>query len=180
VTSDEVNLHNGDRNVQSGQQSAPVSENHQSTQDEMHHGQHNRITGAKPVQAEDVNLPNRERDLNVQGGPPSASMTENYNSAAEKVRAHAEGAGIPNNVAGKVAAQRSANSEVISGNGEKIDQNKTPVQTTSDILKGEHNKAQGQFAAGIETEKGKQNLIPDKADDKSIKNKLDEMKRRFG
>ncbi|QQN37477.1 conjugal transfer mating pair stabilization protein TraG (plasmid) [Rahnella aceris] len=180
VSSDEVNLHNGDRNVQNGQQSAPVSDIHQSAQDETHRIQRNRNAGAESVQADDVNLHNRERNLNVQGGPPSASMTENYNSAAEKVRAHAESAGIPNNVAGQVAAQRSANSEVISGNGEKIDQNKTPVQTTSDILKGEHNKAQGQFAAGIETEKGKQNLIPDKADDKSIKNKLDEMKRRFG
>jgi conjugal transfer mating pair stabilization protein TraG len=68
-------------------------------------------------------------------------MTENYNSAAEKVRAHAEGAGIPSNVAAQVTAQRSANSNVIRENGGKIDQNETPVQASSDILRNEHQGA---------------------------------------
>ncbi|MFD3227248.1 conjugal transfer protein TraG, partial [Rahnella aceris] len=177
VSSDEVNLHNGDRNVQSGQQSAPVSENHQSTQDEMHHGQHNRITGAKPVQAEDVNLPNRERDLNVQGGPPSASMTENYNSAAEKVRAHAEGAGIPNNVAGQVAAQRSANSNVIRENGGKIDQNETPVQASSDILRNEHQGAvKGQQIGRTEEDIRQTKPGFDHAETKNFEQKLKELR----
>ena len=177
VSSDEVNLHNHDRNVQSGQQSAPVSENHQSTQDEMHHGQNNRISGAKPVQAEDVNLPNRERDLNVQGGPPSASMTENYNSAAEKVRAHAEGAGIPNNVAGQVAAQRSANSNVIRENGGKIDQNETPVQASSDILRNEHQGAvKGQQIGRTEEDIKQTKPGFDHAETKNFEQKLKELR----
>ncbi|MGP9421604.1 conjugal transfer mating-pair stabilization protein TraG [Ewingella sp. AOP9-I1-14] len=141
ASSDEVNLHNREHHVQSGQQSAPVGENRQSTQDEAHRPQRNRIGGAESVHADEVNLHNRERDLNVQGGPPSASMTENYNSAAEKVRAHAEGAGIPSNVAAQVTAQRSANSNVIRENGGKIDQNETPVQASSDILRNEHQGA---------------------------------------
>ena len=89
----------------------------------------------------DVNLHNKEKNLHVQGGPPSATMTDNYNAATEKVRAHAEGAGIPNNVAGQVVAQRFANEDSIRENGGKIDQNKTPVQTSSDILRDEHQGA---------------------------------------
>ena len=177
VRSDEFNLHDRDRNVQSGQQSAPVSDNHQSTQDEIHHGQHNRITGAKPVQAEDVSLHNQERNLKVQGGPPSASMTENYNSATEKVRAHAEGADIPNNVAAQVAAQRSANSNVIRENGGKIEQNETPVQASSDILRNEHQGAvKGQQIGRTEEDIRQTKPIVDGTETDNFKAKLQKLR----
>nr|WP_037035621.1 hypothetical protein [Rahnella sp. WP5] len=177
ASSDEVNLHNREHHVQSGQQSAPVGDNHQPTQDEAHRPQRNRIGGSESVHADEVNLHNRERDLNVQGGSPSASMTEDYNSAAEKVRAHAEGAGIPSNVAAQVTAQRSANSNVIRENGGKIEQNETPVQASSDILRNEHQGAVKSQHIG-RTEEDIRQTKPgfDHAETKNFEQKLKELR----
>ncbi|PKE27594.1 conjugal transfer protein TraG [Rahnella sp. AA] len=125
----------------------------------------------------DVNLRNQERNLNVQGGPPSAAMTDNYNAATEKVRAHAASAGIPDNVAGQVEAQRSANSETLRENGGKIDENKTPVQASSDILKGEHQGAVRSQQIG-RTEEDIRQTKPgfDHAETKNFEAKLKELR----
>lgn len=143
------------------------------------------VNGTSPIRGTDplltnggeVNLHNQERNLHVQGGPPSAAMTDNYNAAAEKVREHAEGAGIPNNVAGQVAAQRSANSNVIRENGGKIDQNETPVQASSDILRNEHQGAVKSQQIG-RTEEDIRQTKPgfDHADTKNFEQKLKELR----
>ena len=137
------------------------------------------VRGAGPLltSGSEVNLHNQERNLHVQGGPPSASMEDNYNSAAEKVREHAEGAGIPNNVAGQVAAQRSANSNVIRENGGKIDQNETPVQASSDILRNEHQGAvKGQQIGRTEEDIKQTKPGFDHAETKNFEQKLKELR----
>ncbi len=137
------------------------------------------VRGAGPLltSGSEVNLHNQERNLHVQGGPPSASMEDNYNSAAEKVREHAEGAGIPNNVAGQVAAQRSANSNVIRENGGKIHQNETPVQASSDILRNEHQGAvKGQQIGRTEEDIRQTKPIVDGTETDNFKAKLQKLR----
>ena len=104
-------------------------------------------------------------------------MEDNYNSAAEKVREHAEGAGIPNNVAGQVAAQRSANSNVIRENGGKIHQNETPVQASSDILRNEHQGAvKGQQIGRTEEDIRQTKPIVDGTETDNFKAKLQKLR----
>lgn len=159
----EENLHNQERNLHE------PSEVHGTSP----------VRGAGPLLTSggEVNLHNQERNLHVQGGPPSASMEDNYNAAAEKVREHAEGAGIPNNVAGQVAAQRSANSNVIRENGGKIDQNETPVQASSDILRNEHQGAvKGQQIGRTEEDIRQTKPGFDHAETKNFEQKLKELR----
>lgn len=143
------------------------------------HGTHQGLnTSTTPANAGEISLHNREKNLNVQGGPPSAAITDNYNLAANKVREHAGAAGIPNNVEGQVSAQRSANSETLRENGGKIEENKTPVQTTSDILRGEHNGAVAGHRIGRTEEELKQTRpLIDSERTQELKEKLEELKR---
>ncbi|MBK4771892.1 MAG: hypothetical protein FT726_19890, partial [Pantoea sp. Morm] len=92
----------------------------------------------------------------------------------------ASGDGIETNVANKVAAQRSGLMETVRENDGKIAENKTTVQTSSDILKGEHGKAQGQFAKGYITEQGKQKIFSHTPENKEFEEKLQELRRRTG
>lgn len=92
-------------------------------------------------QSEGVQVQHKERNITAAADKPSDAMRDNYLDARNKVSQHAESAGIPNNVAEQVKAQRSANTDSIRENGGKIDQNQTTVQKTSDILRGEHQGA---------------------------------------
>ena len=68
-------------------------------------------------------------------------MSEDFRSGSQRVGEKASGAGIESNVANKVAAQRSGLMETIRENDGKIAENKTTVQTSSDILRNEHQGA---------------------------------------
>lgn len=83
----------------------------------------------------------RERNLTVPAGAPSQAMSEDFRSGSQRVGEKASGAGIESNVANKVAAQRSGLMETIRENDGKIAENKTTVQTSSDILRNEHQGA---------------------------------------
>lgn len=159
----EENLHNQERNLHEP--------------NEVHGTSPVRGAGLLLTSGGEVNLHNQERNLHVQGGPPSVSMEDNYNAAAEKVREHAEGAGIPNNVAGQVAAQRSANSNVIRENGGKIEQNETPVQASSDILRNVHQGAvKGQQIGRTEEDIRQTKPGFDHAETKNFEQKLKELR----
>ena len=83
----------------------------------------------------------RERNLTAPAGAPSKAMSEDFRSGSQRVGEKASGAGIESNVANKVAAQRSGLMETIRENDGKIAENKTTVQTSSDILRNEHQGA---------------------------------------
>ncbi|MCT6593002.1 conjugal transfer mating pair stabilization protein TraG [Pantoea dispersa] len=86
-------------------------------------------------------LQRRERNLTAPAGAPSQAMSEDFRSGSQRVGEKASGAGIESNVANKVAAQRSGLMETIRENDGKIAENKTTVQTSSDILRNEHQGA---------------------------------------
>ncbi|MBS0907788.1 conjugal transfer mating pair stabilization protein TraG [Pantoea dispersa] len=83
----------------------------------------------------------REHNLTAPAGAPSEAMSEDFRSGSQRVGEKASGAGIESNVANKVAAQRSGLMETIRENDGKIAENKTTVQTSSDILRNEHQGA---------------------------------------
>ncbi|ADU73070.1 conjugal transfer mating-pair stabilization protein TraG [Pantoea sp. At-9b] len=87
------------------------------------------------------NVHRRERNLTVPAGVPSQAMTDDFRSGSQRVSGQAAGAGIRSNVADRVAAQRSGLMETVRENDGKIAENKTTVQTSSDILRNEHQGA---------------------------------------
>ncbi|MEN4624261.1 conjugal transfer mating-pair stabilization protein TraG [Pantoea agglomerans] len=92
-------------------------------------------------QATEVSTRQGERNLSVPAGAPSQEMREDFRSGSKRVSEQAAGAGIQNNVANQVAAQRSGLMETVRENDGKIAENKTTVQTSSDILRNEHQGA---------------------------------------
>lgn len=84
------------------------------------------------------------------------------------------------NVAARVAAQRSANEQNINKSAGEIDKNRSTVQASSDTLKEENHGAQGRFVQGQKEEKYAQSnvLNPfDGLDGKQLKEDLDKMKK---
>ncbi|KAF6653081.1 conjugal transfer mating pair stabilization protein TraG [Enterobacteriaceae bacterium EKM102V] len=92
-------------------------------------------------QAAEVSSRQGERNLSAPAGAPSQEMREDFRSGSKRVSEQAAGAGIQNNVANQVAAQRSGLMETLRENDGKIAENKTTVQTSSDILRNEHQGA---------------------------------------
>lgn len=114
------------------------------------------------------------------GRVPEQDVTSDFAAAKARVTQQSEGTGIRRDIGEQVAAQRSENAVNIRENGGKIEENKTTVQASSDILKGEHSKAQSNFAKGYVTEKGTQHIITEKPSDKDYEQKLADMRRKNG
>jgi len=110
------------------------------------HG-HERVRGASPEsvitngRTTEVSAHQGERNLSAQAGAPSQEMRDDFRSGSRRVSEQAAGAGIQSNVANQVAAQRSGLMETLRENDGKIAENKTTVQTSSDILRNEHQGA---------------------------------------
>ena len=122
----------------------------------------------------------RERNLTAPAGAPSQAMSEDFRSGSQRVGEKASGAGIESNVANKVAAQRSGLMETIRENDGKIAENKTTVQTSSDILRHEHDAAKGSFKAGHDKELNEQGQKPRESLGNDFDKKLKELRRRAG
>jgi conjugal transfer mating pair stabilization protein TraG len=122
----------------------------------------------------------RERNLITPAGAPSKAMSEDFRSGSQRVGEKASGAGIESSVANKVAAQRSGLMETIRENDGKIAENKTTVQTSSDILRHEHDAAQGSFKAGHDKELNEQGQKPKESLGNDFDKKLKELRRRAG
>jgi conjugal transfer mating pair stabilization protein TraG len=78
----------------------------------------------------------------------SGKMNNDYETHQQEIAAHSSQAGIAGNVAGEVAAQRSANQQTIDNKTGDIEKNKTTVQTSSDKLREEDNVVHHQFKVG--------------------------------
>lgn len=85
-----------------------------------------------------------------------------------------------NDIARRVAEQRSENTQNIHNSAGEIDRKQSTVQASSDNIKGEYKDSQRDFVTGHETEKAKQDFIPSDPDQRVIKNKLDELRKRTG
>lgn len=109
---------------------------------------------------------------------PGDDMQNDFRANQNRLQEHSFGE--PNDIQHKVAEQRSVNEQNINKSAGEIEQNRSTVQASSDILKEENSNAQGKFAEGYETEKGHQKLIPQKADEEDVNKRLNDMRKRQG
>ena len=118
----------------------------------------------------------------VLGGRHSATEMQEAHKANEAKLHEQSGqtSGAQSELQRRVTEQRSENENKINESAEEIGKNRSTVQTSSDILKGELSNAQGKFAAGYENEKGQQKFISQEADDADVKAKLAEIRKRAG
>lgn len=149
---------------------------------ERHRGSGNNEStqGLSHVNSETGNLRSRERNLSASSSGPSELMKSDYQKGTNQLNEKAQEAGIRQNVANEVAAQRSGEMETIRQNNGKIDENKTTVQTSSDILRNEHAAAKGEFNKGHAKELSEQGQKPEPQGDKDFQRKLQDMRRRTG
>lgn len=109
------------------------------------------------------------------------AMQESYRENQAKLQEHSsQGFGPQNELQRRVAEQRSENEHKINESAEGIGKKQSTVQVSSDILSGEHANAQSKFAKGYESEKGRQNFIPEEASDADVKARLAEIRRKAG
>ncbi|MEG3126670.1 conjugal transfer mating-pair stabilization protein TraG [Pantoea cypripedii] len=129
-------------------------------------------------QTGEVRTGTRERNLNGPAGAPSELMTRDFRQSSERVSEQASGTGIRHGVADSVAEQRSADMETVRQNDGKIAENKTTVQTSSDILRNEHQGAVKSQQIGRTEEDLKQTLpVWDSSEKRdSFKEKIDALR----
>lgn len=109
------------------------------------------------------------------------AMQEAFKENQAKLHEHsAQGFGPQNEIQRRVAEQRSENELKINESAEGIGKKQSTVQVSSDILSGEHANAQSKFAKGYESERGRQNFIPEEASDADVKARLAEIRRKAG
>lgn len=109
------------------------------------------------------------------------AMQEAFKENQAKLHEHSsQGFGPQNEIQRRVAEQRSENEHKINESAEGIGKKQSTVQVSSDILSGEHANAQSKFAKGYESEKGRQNFIPEEASDADVKARLAEIRRKAG
>jgi TraG-like protein, N-terminal region. len=114
---------------------------------------------------------------NVDGG----SITSTFGQNQQRLRElSGQSYGPQDDIKRRVAEQRSENELNIKESAGEIDKKQSTVQASSGILKGEQENAQGKFASGYETEKGKQDFIPSNPSVEDVKAKLAELRKKAG
>lgn len=104
-------------------------------------------------------------------------VPSDFAAAKARVAQQSEGTGIKNDIGNRVAAQRSENADNIRENGAKTGENKTTVQASSDILKGEHHGAVRSHDIGRTEEDLKQTKpIFDRSETNSYRDKLEKLR----
>jgi len=104
-------------------------------------------------------------------------VPSDFAAARARVAQQSEGTGIRNDIGNRVAAQRSENADNIRENGAKTGENKTTVQASSDILKGEHHGAVRSHDIGRTEEDLKQTKpLFDRAETNSYTDKLKKLR----
>ncbi|WP_408939306.1 conjugal transfer mating-pair stabilization protein TraG (plasmid) [Enterobacter hormaechei] len=147
---------------------------------EFHHSGAVREQGSMHGQESEVT--HSRSGINVGGEKVRGdAMQESYRENQAKLQEHSsQGFGPQNELQRRVAEQRSENEHKINESAEGIGKKQSTVQVSSDILSGEHANAQSKFAKGYESEKGRQNFIPEEASDADVKARLAEIRRKAG
>ncbi|ELY4112100.1 conjugal transfer mating pair stabilization protein TraG [Cronobacter turicensis] len=126
----------------------------------------------------------RNGEVNVRGGNSvgQQEMLSDYQRNQNALRTQAEkGFGGDNEIAKRVAAERSANESKIHISSEEIEKNKGTVRTSSDNMKGEADNVSSKFAIGRkEAEIDQQMPVIDSAQERELEKKLAELRRKAG
>ncbi len=168
----------GSRETESGESQGPVSGG--AVRSVAHSAGHPETARTDSLRASEANVQRSERNLTAPAGAPSQAMSDDFRSGSQRVGEKASGSGIETNVANKVAAQRSGLMETVRENDGKIAENKTTVQTSSDILKHENDLAKGTFKAGHNKELEEQGQKPRDNLGEDFDRKIKELRRRAG
>jgi len=107
------------------------------------------------------------------------AVRESYKENQAKLHEHStQGFGPQNDLHRRVEVQRSENENKIKESSEEIGKNKSTVQTSSDILKGEITNSQSSFSKGLNKEKTMQGESSPSVDDDEMKRRLAELRAR--
>lgn len=153
---------------------------HQSREDSQHTGQgeaRNEESATIPAGRHISEPAGTVRDGQISGADMQAVFRENQAKLHEQ---SGKSFGPQNEIQRRGAEQRSENEKNINESAGEINKNRSTVQASSDILKGEQSNAQSKFAAGYENEKGNQKFISQDADETDVKAKLAELRKRAG
>lgn len=82
-----------------------------------------------------------EHNLVAPPGSPSQAMKDDYRHNIERISSQADKTDIASNIGNRVSEKYTENSGKIGRTGGEIDKNKTTVQASSGILRGEHQTA---------------------------------------
>ncbi|WP_370968031.1 conjugal transfer mating-pair stabilization protein TraG [Enterobacter wuhouensis] len=138
-------------------------------------------SGRLATGASSVEMQGENQHVVLDGRLFATDMQEAHKANEAKLREQlGQTSGAQSELQRRVTEQRSENENKINESAEEIGKNRSTVQASSDILKGEQYNAQGKFAAGYENEKGQQKFISQEADDADVKAKLAEIRKRAG
>ena len=121
----------------------------------------------------------------ISGGPMDSSQMERSfkENQAKLEQQVSHGFEPKNSLQQQAAEQRSANEQKINESAGEINKNRSTVQTSSDILKGETENASSRFKLERELEGVNQKLLPDylhSGEQGDVKKRLAELKSRVG
>ncbi len=166
------------------QQGVPGGESERPGTGSLHRSQPGNVPAGRTVsttpvrrEQENIHVGIHERNLSTPASGPSEMMNSDFRQGTQRISEQASGAGIRNDVGSSVKAQRSGNSETVRENGGKIDENKNTVQTSSDILKGEHQGAVKSQQIGRAEEELKQTkIVIDHTETTALEKKLEKLR----
>ncbi|ATX99175.1 TPA: conjugal transfer mating pair stabilization protein TraG [Citrobacter freundii] len=166
------------RNQYGGEEyrSAPVVNNHRGE---------NHSVGSSEYASETEQVStaiNITSDRNAAGGRITGNdMSDSFKENQQRLREQSGKTFEPqNDLKRRAAEQRSDNLHNINDSADEIAKKQSTVQASSGILKGEQENAQGKFASGYETEKGKQNFIPTDPSVEDVQARLAELRKKAG
>ena len=121
-----------------------------------------------------------EHNLVAPQGSPSQEMKDDYRHNIERISSQADKADIASNIGNRVSEKYTENSGKIGRTGGEIDKNKTTVQASSDILKGEHQGAVlNEQIRRTEEDLKQTKPVFDHSETNSFKKKLQELRSRI-
>ncbi|WP_367144144.1 conjugal transfer mating-pair stabilization protein TraG [Pantoea stewartii] len=121
-----------------------------------------------------------EHNLVAPQGSPSQEMKDDYRHNVERISSQADKADIASNIGNRVSEKYTENSGKIGRTGGEIDKNKTTVQASSDILKGEHQGAVlNEQIRRTEEDLKQTKPVFDHSETNSFKKKLQELRSRI-
>lgn len=168
-----------ERSTRSAINSGPQNE---SSPAQMHgHDDHVAVTGHAASQAQQGGVQGQTQNITGTDNLPGNKLKDEFKHHQEALKAQSEtGFNAQQEMAGRVAARKNWNEEEINNSSDNIEKNRSTVEASSGILKGEHAGAQSRFVKGNEEAKGKQHLITQKPGEQDFQNKLDELRKKAG
>jgi len=147
------------------------------------HGEsgHVAVTGHAASQAQQGGVQGQTHNITGTDNLPGNKLKDEFKHNQEALKAQSEtGFNAQQEMAGRVEAKKNWNEEEINNTSGIIEKNRSTVEASSGILKGEHAGAQSRFVKGNEEAKGNQHLITQRPGEQDIQSKLDELRKKAG